>query len=162
MTTAEELGRRAAPWPCELRRGVAHRLAEADPAAARVAARIGRVLLPAAEAAGAWVSTEALVRVERNPDTALHPAVAVAAGPLPYGGVIDAGLVVVVELDVRRVQTWLRWGAGPVWVPQARGVLVAEGTSTQIAPAGAQLALPGHAGAILAAAELCRVIAVSG
>lgn len=162
MTTAEELGRRAVPWPCELRRGVTHRLAWGDPAAARVAARVARVLQPAAEAAGAWISTEALVRVECNPDTALRPAVAVAAGPLPYDGVIDAGLVVVVELDVRRVQTWLRWGCGPVWVPQARGVLLADGTSTDVVAAGTQLALPGHARATLAAADVCRVIAVSG
>ena len=162
MTSAHQLGRRAVAWPCEVHGGITHRLARSDPAARRVASRIARVLQPSAESAGAWVSTEALIRVQRDPDTALRPAVAVVAGPLPYDGVVDAGVIALVELDVARLATWRAAGVGPVWVPQGRGVVVADATTTVVAQPDGELTLVGRSRVVLAAADLCRVVALSG
>lgn len=163
MTTAAELVRRSSP--CELRRGAVHRLDDDARAPARVAARLARALQPAAEAADAWVSCEALIRVARNPDTALRPVVAVVDAPLPYDGVVDSGLLVVVELDPGRISTWraARATTAPtIWIPQARGVLVADATTTVVVANDRPLRLPGRAGATVAAADLCRLIGVSG
>ena len=162
MTTAQNLNRYPLPWPYELRAGVVVRIAEADAHRRRLAARIARALDPAARTVPAWVSAEALVRVERSPDTALRPAVAVVRGDLPCDGVVDEGLLVVVELDHHRFEVWRDAGVGTVWLPQDRNVVVAAGDTTSLVEAGGRLRLPGSGTASIAAADICRLVAVSG
>lgn len=161
MTTAHDLARGALPLPRELRSGVVQRLAVPDAARLRLAARIARALLPDAEAAGAWVSTEALIRLGRVPETALRPVVAVVVGPLPYDGVAEDHGAVAVELDMDRVALW-REAAATVWVPRPDGVLVAAGGVSRLVAPDQDLALPGPARVPVAAADLCRLMAVSG
>lgn len=162
MTTAHDLGSRLVPWPCELREGSVARLEQAGPGTARIAARIGRALRPAAEAVGAWVSAEALIRIHRDPDTALRPTVAVVAGPLPYDGVVDDGLLLVVEVDLARADVWREAVVAPVWVPQSRCVLVVDGPSPRTVASDGVLRLTVAPGADVAAADLCRVVGMSG
>ena len=80
--SAEALARSSASWTWEVRDGQPCRRRCLDWQWRR-AAGIARLLEPAAAALGAWVSTEALVRVRRRPETALRPAIAVVAGGLP-------------------------------------------------------------------------------
>lgn len=162
MITAHDLGSRPVAWPCELRSGSVTRLSNRGPGAARVAARLARALRPAAEAVGAWVSAEALVRLHRDPDTALRPTVAVVSGQLPYDGVVDEGLLLVVEVDLARADVWREAGVAGIWVPQTRCVLVVDGPSRRTVASDGILHLGGAAGADVAAADLCRVVGMSG
>lgn len=161
MTTAQPIRRYPLPWPYELHAGTVTSVRHADPLRQRLAARIARVLAPVAQAAGAWVSAEALVRLERNPDTALRPGVVVVRGDAPYDGVVDEGVLLVVELDEERLEVWRDAGMGAVWLPRPRGVVVAAGAATRVVGADATLLLPGGDGGGVAAGDLCRLVAVS-
>jgi hypothetical protein len=162
MTTAAELGRATVPWRCELHRGTVRRLHEADGDSQRRAARLSRLLATTVEGSAAWVSVEALIRVERDPDTALRPAVAVVEGPLPYDGVVDTGLLVVVETDPRRLELWQDAGVHTIWVPRSRGVVVSVAGTSKVLAGEQELPVPGMGSRGLTAADLSRVMAVTG
>lgn len=162
MTTAHDLVRAALPLPVELRAGVVTRLPVPAPAQVRLAARIARTLHVPAQAAGAWVSTEALIRVRQEPETALRPVVTVVAGPLPYDGVVDEGAALAVETDISRLALWREADTATVWVVQPGGVVVAAHGRQSVVEPGGDLTLPGGQSTRVPAADLCRLVAVSG
>lgn len=162
MTTVQDTYRYPLPWPYELHAGTVARTPGADHLRQRLAARIARALAPVAQTAGAWVSSEALVRLERDPDTTLRPPVVVAGGDVPYDGVVDDGVLLVVELDERRLDVWREAGVGVVWLPRSRSVVVAAGDTARVVGPDATLRLPGGTAGGVAAADLCRLAAVTG
>lgn len=123
-----------------------------------VASRIARLLRPAAGAKGAWVSTEAGVRLATG--TILRPAVLVALGQLPYDGIVDDPVLLVVETDPDRVARWYDAGARAVWGSDGNaGLVVARGSRRRVAR-GKHLTVPGHPWLRLPAAELLRAPSV--
>lgn len=123
----------------------------------RNAARLARLLRPAAAAAGAWVSAEAAVRVA--PEQLWHPALVVALGDLPPDGVADSMPLLVVECDFERFGRWLEVPRARVWAPSGdvvatldRGRVGTAGSDEMLTVADHKwLALP--ASALLAAAS---------
>ncbi|MPZ72777.1 MAG: hypothetical protein GEU74_06020 [Nitriliruptorales bacterium] len=122
----------------------------------RGAARLARVLRPAADAAGAWVSAEAAVRV--IPDQIWEPAVIVSTADLPPDGVVDGPPLVAVELDGGAFDRWRHVPLATVWaVVDGRVAIVHDTRVTHVQP-DAMMTVPGHdwltlpATALLAAA----------
>ena len=102
------------------------------------ATRLARLLRPAAQTAGAWVSTQARVR---TPGQIFWPDLVVATGDLPVDGIVDGPPLLVVELTPAALLRWVDIAGAVVWGVGAEGaVVLADGAVT---PAAAQLTVPG-------------------
>ena len=119
-----------------------------------IATRIARLLRPAAQAKGAWVSTEAGVRQDGG--SVLWPAVLVVLGEVPYDGIVDHPPLLVIETAATRVERWCDAGARAVWGTDGdAAVVMARGRRRRV-PRGKHLTVPGHPQLRLPAAELLR------
>lgn len=119
----------------------------------RHAARLVRLLRPGATRAGAWVSSEAHVRMS-NGDRPLDPAVVVVAGELPYDGVTDDVPLLVVEVHRERIARWPA-SVPAVWGPDADGtVIVVESGVRRIVGGDEVLRVPKHPALALRARDL--------
>ncbi|MDQ3530371.1 MAG: hypothetical protein M3425_10565 [Actinomycetota bacterium] len=115
--TAADVARLSLRGSWALDRGELRRNRELRPQLAIRAARLARALAPAAAEMGGWTSTELVVRVAANPDSARRPDVCVVVGPVPAGGVVEVPPALVAIFDDEQVAGWwLRRGAGTVWV----------------------------------------------
>lgn len=125
------------------------------------AARIARLLRPGAHAAGGWVSCEAVVRTAAG--ALLDPAVVVVSGEPPYDGIVEDGVLLVVETDADLAARWDATAAGTVWAPSADGAVIVHGGISRRVAADGQLTVAGHPLLVIPAAALLRHLAlVSG
>jgi hypothetical protein len=93
------------------------------------AARVARVLRPAAHRAGAWVSTQARVRL---PGVMLWPDVVVSAADVPVDGIVDGVPLVVVELTAAGLLRWAGIAGVVVWgIDQGAAVQLVDGAITR-------------------------------
>ena len=125
----------------------------------RAAQRVAHLLEPLAVQVGAWVSTEALVRLHRAPETSLRPAVVMAAGDPPYDGVVEGAALLVVEISDDATR-WAGYECGALWMVTAEGVTVlAPGGDRHRLASDAQVQIPGYPKLVIAASALARAAA---
>ena len=105
------------------------------------AARVARLLRPAAERAGAWVSSEAAVRVA--PGDVRAPAIVVATGEPPLDGVVDGVPLLIVELRRDHVGAWVGVPGAVVWGLGGDGVVTLRGGRVRAVGRDALLTVPG-------------------
>jgi len=128
--TAADVARLSLQGTWALDRGELRRSHESRTQLPIRASRLARALGPAAAAIGGWTSTELVVRVAADPDSARRPDVCVVVGPVPAGGVVHAPPVLVATFDDEEAAAWwLRRGVGTVWT---------------LHPCGASLLRPGR------------------
>ncbi len=152
--TAARVARLSLPGSWALDRGELRRSHEPRAQLPIRASRLARALAPAAAEIGGWASTELVVRVAVDPDSARRPDVCVVVGPVPAGGVVDVPPALVAIFDDEQVAGWwLRRGAGTVWALHRCGAslllpgrpAVALGLDDELAVADhPRLALPVH------------------
>lgn len=124
-----------------------------------MATRIARLLRPAAEAAGAWVSTEAAVQLTGRP--LLRPAVVVVRGEPPYDGVATRPPLLVVEFDPAKVARWAGVRGTTVWARCGDDAIEIRGRTRRVRRRGEHLTVPNRSEFTLPVGELLRGPAVA-
>lgn len=143
LHTASEFARLSPAAGWELDRGRLRRPRARSPLQVRRALRLARLLAASVGDAGAWVSTELVVRLSTNPDSAARPDVAVALDEPPADGVVASAPALVALIDDGDPDRWLAAGAGAVWVVRRADVIVsAAGAPTQVADLDARVTVP--------------------
>ncbi len=108
------------------------------------AARIARLLAPAAVALGGWASSELVVRVDAPPHR-FRPDVTVGFGEPPVDGVTATPpvLVVVLDDDARVAAQWTAVGVEAVWaVADTTVALWQRGRPAVVVGLDAELVVP--------------------
>jgi hypothetical protein len=120
------------------------------------AARIARLLAPAAEAGGGFTTCEVVVRAARNPDSARRPDCCVVLGDPPADGVLDRPPLLVVEFAPAGEPAWyLALGTAAVWLVAGSQVSVHLGSGQAgHLDAGGRASVPGHPRLALPVADL--------
>lgn len=160
MTTAEQLVRQPDGARWEVLGGRIVGLPGGPLDRRSAAARLARLFDPAARRVGAWVSTEVLVRISEEPETALRPVLAVVAGEPPYDGIVTTRPILVVDVGGSRRGLWPRGSATQVWTVDGGGVAVDRADARSRVVAHDRLLRPSGLGGLrLAAATLCELAA---
>lgn len=146
----------AAPTGFEIDRGRLRRVPAPNDRERTAAARLARLLGPAATALGGWTSTQVVVRFARDPDSAARPAVALCCEPMPPDGVVDAAplLVALTGRPPAAAHRWLEMGTAAVWLLDDCRVVAVTATGATVSGPGGRLAVPGTDDAPLAVSDV--------
>lgn len=158
LTRAQRLARQTSQWPWEVRDGKVVTLPEVPLRRRPVATRLTLLVEAAAADAGAWVTTEALIRVQRRPETALRPVLAVLKDEPPYDGVLDEVPLLVIEVGEERRQLWPDGAAATLWTVRKDHVRVdRRGGRSSVVGVGRTLTARGLPALRIPAATLCQM-----